>query len=122
LSSISVIVPFLSAAANALSSITSISAASSRKALSSDIVPIVLREAVDKERRGMAAEQDDAPEPTGHAFPLPSQALLDHTAAEIGIDQSSLGSSDGIPQDGIGNTLLGGESREGLSLEEPHPS
>ena len=83
------IVSFFIAAASALSSNASISLASRRKAfqfVAPDIVPIVLGVAVGEERQSAASKQHDAAKAAGFALPLPRETLLDHAAAEIGID------------------------------------
>jgi hypothetical protein len=57
---------------------------------------------------------------TRFALSRSRKALLDHTAAEVGIDETSLGTTDGVAQRGIRNALLGCEPNEGLGLEEAH--
>ena len=117
------IVPIFIAISSASSSSVSISAASKRKSsqlLSIDIVPIVLCEAVDKERSRLSSEQHDTAKSARLALSLTSETLLDHTAAEIGVDEAGLRPSNGIAESGSRNTFLCREPGEGLGLEEAH--
>ena len=79
------IVPFLIAAAKALSSNVSISPASFRKAFNSSR-PIALRKTVDEERLRAPTEDHDAPKSGRLAVSFPSHALLDHAAAQVSVD------------------------------------
>jgi hypothetical protein len=69
---------------------------------------------------GLPPEQHDAAKATRFALSWTSKTLFDHTAAEIGIDETSLGTPDGVPQHDISNAFLGCKPSEGLGLEGTH--
>lgn len=58
--------------------------------------------------------------PPDRPSPFPRDALLQHSAAQIGIDQPALGPVDGFRQGGIGDAFLAGELFEPSVLEYPH--
>jgi hypothetical protein len=70
-----------------------------------------------------AAVRNDGAIAAALAFPCPSYALLDQTAAEVGIDEPSLGISHGLLQRRVGNRLTALASGKPLDLvDAPCPA
>lgn len=84
------------------------------------VVPIALGEAVDEERRFSSPKEHDAPKPSGLALPPSCDALLDHAAAEVGVDAPALGPAGRVAQRLVGNSVVAREAAERLGLEDAH--
>jgi hypothetical protein len=85
-----------------------------------DIVAIAFREPVDEERPLADPQQDQSAEAAGLSAALARDTLLDHTAAEIGIDQAPLDIRHRLPQIGIRDAHRARKARERLVPEYPH--
>jgi len=88
--------------------------------VSLDIVPAVLGETIGEERPIGPAIEDYGPVASGFARTGAGNALLDHAAAEIGVDLSSLGPLDRVLEDAVVDTVLVREADEPGVLEYPH--
>ena len=91
-----------------------------RKLGSGHIVLGALREAVDEHRPRLGPIRDQRPIAAGAPLARPRHPLLDHAAAEIGIDQAALGTLDRLAEPGIVDAFLAREPRKVSRLEHPH--
>jgi hypothetical protein len=119
------IVPFFTAAANALSSSMSISSANFRNAFNSSRRMLswsLLAKPQTKNAFEASTEKQDAPKSTRLTLTRPSQALLDHTATKVGIDQPTFGAPDGFAEFLIGDPFTAREADKWLGHENAHPA
>ncbi len=81
------------------------------------VVPSALGESVHEERKFASAKQHDRAEPARAATALARDSLLDHPAAEIGIDKSLGNALYGVAQRAFPDPLATCETRESLGFE-----
>jgi hypothetical protein len=83
-----------------------------------NVLPLALGEAVKENGSIPRSVDDDHPIPAGSTLTWPRNSLLDDSAAKIGVDQSALGSFDGLKQIGVRNPLAPGEPSKPLRLKD----
>ena len=79
------------------------------------IVPFVIAAA------RATTEEHDASKSARLALSLPSQALLDHAAAQVSVDQSTFGPIGGFAKLLVGDSFTAREAGKRLGLENAHP-
>jgi hypothetical protein len=71
-----------------------------------DVVLVVLGEAIDEHGSRFRSIKDDCPKAAGPSLSWPWKSLLDDAAAEIGVNQSLLGSKDRLTKRFVIDPLL----------------